>query len=142
MVSQISVFMENRKGRILKFTEVLRDNGIDLLSLSVADTKDFGILRCVVRDNEKAVAVLRDAGFTVASTELIGVEVEDRPGGLCEILTLFEAADINMEYVYSFVRRANRNAVIFLKVSDDKRAVDLLEKKGIKLLNQKALCAD
>ena len=139
MVSQMSVFMENRKGRILKLTKVLKENSIDILSLSVADTKDFGILRCIARDNAKAIAVLIEAGFTVSSTELIGVEVTDRPGGLYDVLAIFDDADINVEYVYSYAHRANRTAMIFVKVSDEKKAIELLTEKGMKLLEQHML---
>jgi len=139
MIHQLSVFMENRSGRILKLTKVLKDNGIDILSLSIADTKDFGILRCIVRDHPKAVAALAGAGFAVASTELIGVAVEDRSGGLHGVLEIFADAAVNIEYVYSYVNRTNRQAMMFLKVSEERRAVELLAAQGIAMLEQEML---
>ena len=139
MVSQISVFIENRGGRILKLAEVLRSHGVDILALSVADTKDFGLLRLIVRDTEKAVEVLNGAGFATTRSELIGAEVEDCPGGLCDLLTVLDAAGFSLEYVYSYVRGQNQRAVIFFKVSEPERAIALLEKKGITLLSQETL---
>lgn len=134
MVKQMAVFIENRKGRILQLTKTLKENGIDLITLSIADTKDFGILRCMTRDNEKAEAVLKDAGFTVTSTELIGIEVPDSPGGLADVLEILDNQDINVEYLYSFAHTSTRNAVILFKVADEKLAIKILKDNNVKIL--------
>lgn len=139
MVNQMAVFMENRKGRILQLSTVLRENDIDLLSLSIADTKDFGILRCVVRDNDKAQKVLREAGFTVTSTDLIGVLVKNEPGGLENILTILDEKDFNIEYLYSHNNKGEKTAMIFLKVTQEQEAIALLKERGVTLLEQDML---
>lgn len=134
MVKQMAVFIENRKGRILQLTKVLKDSGIDLITLSIADTKDFGILRCMTRDNEKAERVLKDAGFTVTSTQLIGIEVPDSPGGLADVLQMLDEQSINVEYLYSFAHTSTHNAVILFKVADEKLAIKILKDNNIKVL--------
>ena len=121
LVKQLSVFMENRPGRLYKLTHALGKEGIDFVTLSIADTKDFGIVRFIARDNERAYDILKEAGFTVGITELIGVEVGDRPN------------------LYSFVLTNHNTAKILMRVEDTDRAVKLLESKGIKLLSEKIL---
>ena len=136
MVKQMAVFMENRKGRIGQLTGVLKDNNIDLVTLSIADTKDFGILRCITRDNEKAEQVLKNAGFTVTTTELIGVEVPDEPGRLNAVLELLDRNDINVEYLYSFARLSINSGIILFKVENEKLALAVLRENGIKVLDE------
>ena len=99
LVTQLSVFIENKPGRVHQLTEVLRNADIDLLTLSIADTKDYGILRCVTSDNDKAIRALKEAGFTVSLTKLIGVEVPDRPGGLSDVRDNFDDSGISIEYL-------------------------------------------
>ncbi len=135
MVEQMAVFMENRQGRIMELAKTLKENAIDLITLSIADTKDFGILRCIARDNSKAQKVLKDAGFTVTTTKLIGVEVADEPGGMCDILTLLGDKNINIEYLYSYAHVATKKAIILFKVSDEELALKILNENGIKLLD-------
>ena len=103
LVKQLSVFMENRPGRLYKLTNALGKAGIDFVTLSIADTKDFGIVRFIARDNERAYEILKKEGFTVGITELIGVEVDDKPNALAEVVALMEEANMNIEYLYSFV---------------------------------------
>ena len=100
LVKQLSVFMENRPGRLSKLTHTLGKEGIDFVTLSIADTKDFGIVRFIARENERAYEVLKREGFTVGITELIGVEVDDKPNALAEVVALIEEADMNIEYLY------------------------------------------
>lgn len=135
MVNQMAVFIENRKGRILQLTKVLGDNGIDLLTLSIADTKDFGILRCITRDNVKAERVLKEAGFTVTSTELIGVEVGDAPGGLANILQVLDDKSINVEYLYSFAHTSTNSAIILFKVSNEALAIKTLKDNNLVVID-------
>ena len=139
LVKQLSVFMELWPGRLYKLTHALGKEGIDFVTLSIADTKDFGIVRFIARDNEKAYEVLKNEGFTVGITELIGVEVADRPNALAEVVQLMEESNINIEYLYSFVLTNHNSAKILMRVNDTERAVNLLEAKGIKLLSEKIL---
>lgn len=136
MVKQMAVFMENRKGRIGELTKVLQKNDIDLVTLSIADTKDFGILRCITRDNARAEQVLRAAGFTVTTTELIGVEVADEPGQLAEVTELLEENDVNIEYLYSFARQSVGTGIILFKVDNEALALKALKDKGVKILEE------
>ena len=141
LVKQLSVFMENRPGRLSKLTHTLGKEGIDFVTLSIADTKDFGIVRFIARENERAYEVLKREGFTVGITELIGVEVDDKPNALAEVVALIEEADMNIEYLYSFVLTERNTAKILMRVDDkdDARAVSLLTEKGIRLLSEKIL---
>mgnify|MGYP001154082090 CR=1 FL=1 len=136
MVKQMAVFMENRKGRIGELTKVLKKNNIDLVTLSIADTKDFGILRCITRDNARAEQALRAAGFTVTTTELIGVEVADKPGRLAEVTELLEENDVNIEYLYSFARQSVGTGIILFKVDNEALALKALKDKGVKILEE------
>lgn len=139
LVKQLSVFMENRPGRLCKLTHALGKEGIDFVTLSIADTKDFGIVRFIARDNERAYEILKNEGFTVGITELIGVEVDDKPNALAEVISLMEAANMNIEYLYSFVLTNHNSAKILMRVEDTDRAVKMLEEKGIKMLSEKIL---
>ena len=141
LVKQLSVFMENRPGRLSKLTHTLGKEGIDFVTLSIADTKDFGIVRFIARENERAYEVLKREGFTVGITELIGVEVDDKPNALAEVVALIEEADMNIEYLYSFVLTERNTAKILMRVDDNDtaRAVSLLTEKGIRLLSEKIL---
>ncbi len=135
LVNQLSVFIENKPGRVHQLTEVLRSANIDLLTLSIADTKDYGILRCVTSDNDNAIRALKEAGFTVSLTKLIGVEVPDRPGGLSDVLDIFDDSGISIEYLYSFAKTSDKQAVILFRVEDVEGALKILEKKDIKLID-------
>jgi len=138
-VKQLSVFMENKPGRLYHLTKTLGDNGIDLVTLSIADTKDFGIVRFIARDNAKALEVLRKAGFTVGETELIGIEVDDRAGALSRVLEILEENNISIEYLYSFVLTSCKKAKILLRVENAAEALKILEKENISLLSEKIL---
>ena len=138
LVKQLSVFMENRKGRLRHLTGTLGKNGIDLVTLSIADTKDYGIVRFIARDNQKALDVLKQEGFTVGVTELIGVEVGDTAGALADVLRILDEANIGVEYLYSFAR-SEASAKILLRVQNPDEAVALLEKNGVKTLSEKII---
>ncbi len=136
MIKQISVFVENKKGRLAKITEVLGQGGVDLVALSIADTTNFGIMRCIVSDPEKAIAMLKNNGFTASTTDVIVAEVTDQPGGLAQVLRLLDQADISVEYLYSFVRTPNTNALILFRVEDIDTATKVLQNGGVKLLSE------
>ena len=135
-IDQISVFMENKKGRLSSLTRILADNGIDLVALSIADTADYGIMRAIVNDTPGAEKALRAAGFMVSTTRVLGVVVPDSPGGLSDVLEIFSRGDVSVEYLYSFVRHQGKNALIMFKVTPVEKAVELLEKAGIELVTQ------
>ena len=138
MVKQLSVFMENRPGRLYSLTQTLGKKGIDLVTLSIADTQDYGIVRFIARDNDKAYSVLKEAGFMVSQTELIGIEVPDSPNALANVISLLEAENINIEYLYSFF--SNHNAAkILMRVKDTEIALKILQSNGIKLLSENIL---
>ena len=134
MVEQIAVFIENRKGRLQELTKVLGDAKIDLRTMSIADTNDFGILRAVTSDNAAAARVLKEHGFTVTTNKLIGVEVSDKPGGLAAVLKVLDDNGVAVEYLYSFAHTNDKSAVILFRVEDDKYASEVLKKQGVKLL--------
>ena len=136
MIKQISVFVENKKGRLAALTKVLADAGIDLVSLSIADTTQFGILRCIVSDVDKAVLVLKEAGFTINLTDVVGVCVPDAPGGLYSVLDVLTNKDISISYLYSFARRDKKDAVILIKVENAQEAIDAFNEAGIELATQ------
>jgi len=134
MVKQISVFIENRKGRLAELTGLLRQHGIDLKALSIADTTNFGILRCIVDDPDQAIGVIREAGFTANLTEVLAIEVPDVPGGLAGILDLLAEADISVEYLYSFVRTHGKSALILFRVEATEKARQLLISRDVNVL--------
>lgn len=135
-INQISVFIENRPGRLSAITKVLGDNAIDIRALSLADTTNFGILRIIVNDPAKAEKILRENGFTVSTTKVIAVQVEDVPGGLNRTLDRLQEASIAVEYAYAFITRKQDGAFVILRVEDNKKAVELLQKSGVKLLTE------
>jgi hypothetical protein len=134
-VKQISIFLENKAGRLAEVTNILGKAGINIRALSLADTTDFGILRLIVNDIEKAAKTLKDHGFTVGETEVLAVEVPDRPGGLGEILKIIQDAGLNVEYMYAFVERSSDNAVIIFRFDNVDEATRVLLGKGVTILN-------
>jgi hypothetical protein len=136
---QISVFIENKSGRLAEVTRILGEAQINIRALSLADTSDFGILRLIVNDREKAKSVLKENGFTVSKTEVVAVEVEDRPGGLYRILRKLEDEGINVEYMYAFVERLSENAVIIFRIDETDRAIRTLVDGGFNVLEGERL---
>ncbi len=134
-VEQISIFLENKSGRLAEVTGILADAEVNIRALSLADTSDFGVLRLIVNDITKAKAALKEKGFTVGKTEVLAVEVPDRPGGLHHILSLLQGSGINVEYMYAFVQQSGNNAVMIFRFEDIDRAVELLAENGITVIN-------
>jgi hypothetical protein len=134
-VEQLAVFLENKSGRLAAITKILSDNGINIRALSVADTADFGILRLIVDQTDKAKQVLKDAGFTVGMTNVVAVEVADRPGGLSGVLAVLNQVEINVEYMYAFVEKSGQNAVIIFRFDDADTAIEVLQNADIKILS-------
>ncbi len=138
-VEQISIFIENKSGRLAEVARILGEAGVNIRALSLADTSDFGILRLIVNDREKAKQVLKDKGFTVSKTEVVAIEVPDRPGGLSEILETLDMALINVEYMYAFVERCEENAVIIFRFDETEKAIKTLLEKGFNVLEGERL---
>jgi hypothetical protein len=140
-VKQISVFLENKKGRLAEATMTLSKEKINIRALSLADTADFGVLRLIVDGPDRAVAALKARGFVAQVTEVIAVEVEDRPGGLSHILEVLDQDNVNVEYLYAYVEKTRDNAIVICRIDDRERALQILEKHGIATLNAEALKA-
>jgi len=134
-VKQISVFLENKCGRLAAVTEKLAQAGINIRALSIADTSDFGILRIIVDKPEEAYQVLKENGFTVSTTEVIAVEMPDVPGGLAKVLEVLERESINLEYLYAFVGLSGKEALNIFRVEKIDLAVEALGRNGIKVLS-------
>ncbi|HSB77261.1 MAG TPA: ACT domain-containing protein [Candidatus Methylomirabilis sp.] len=140
-VEQISIFLENKSGRLAEVTGVLSKAGINIRALSLADTADFGILRLIVDKTDRAKEVLKQNGFAVSKTEVIGVVVPDRPGGLAEILGVLQSAGINVEYMYAFVQRSGDNAIIIFRFDELDKAIQTLTGGGVRVLKGEELYA-
>ncbi|GFN22624.1 MAG: ACT domain-containing protein [Thermoanaerobacteraceae bacterium] len=134
-IKQLSVFLENKSGRLAAVTRLLASKGINIRALSIADTSDFGILRLIVNDPQAAYRTLREGGFTVSLTEVLGVEMPDRPGGLSSVLTHLEEAGINIEYLYAFLGKGENGALVIFRVEDLDKAIEILSAKGVKLVS-------
>jgi len=135
-VPQISVFLENKIGRMADVTDVLAKNDINIIALAVADTSEFGILRLIVSKPELAYKTLKSAGFTVMTNFVIAVEVDDRPGGLARILRVLGDAKLNVEYMYAFVERSTGRAALVFRFEKEQEAVKALQGAGINILQK------
>ncbi|HWR03161.1 MAG TPA: ACT domain-containing protein [Humidesulfovibrio sp.] len=133
-VDQLSIFLENRAGRLAEVTRILADSGVNIRALSLADTSDFGILRLIVSDFEKAKENLKAGGFTVGRTTVVAVEVSDQPGGLNNILEMLRDAKINVEYMYAFVNQSGAHAIIIFRFDRTDQAIELLQKNNIAIV--------
>jgi hypothetical protein len=138
-VEQISVFLENKTGRMSEVTAILAEAGINIRALALADTSDFGVLRLIVDDNERANSVLKDNGFTVGKTEVVAVKVEDRPGGLNKILEILCSAELNVEYMYAYVRHSGRDAVMIFRFDNVDMAIDVLKTNDVSIVEKEQL---
>lgn len=132
MVKQVSVFLENKSGRLAEVSRILGRNSIDIRALSIADTAEFGILRLIVNNPDLAVKVLSDKGFSVGTTEVIAIRVDDKPGGLSEALNCLEENNIGIEYMYAFIGNVGSSkALVIIRVDDVQNALEILDKNNI-----------
>jgi hypothetical protein len=134
-VQQISVFVENKSGRLAEVTDLLARNSINLRALALADTADFGILRLIVDDLDKATGLLKENGFTISKNEVLAVVLPDKPGGLANILNILQGKGINVEYLYAFAQKLDGNAVLIFRFDEINAAMETLQKAGIRLLS-------
>lgn len=134
LVKQISVFLENKSGRLADVTRTLSENNINICALSIADTTDFGILRIIVNKPEEAEKILSDNEFTVSCTNVIAIGVEDKPGGLAKALEVLQLKNISIEYMYAFVGKTGDEAFVILRVENPDEAVKTLTNCDISLI--------
>ncbi|MCI8553626.1 MAG: ACT domain-containing protein [Clostridiales bacterium] len=133
-IKQISVFVENKSGRLGEITSILAKAGIDIRALSIADTTSFGILRLIVDRPDEAEEALRTAGLTVSLTNVIAIGVPDQPGGFAAAAAALTSREVDIEYMYAFISRAQGRACVILRVRDNDRALEALREGGIELL--------
>jgi hypothetical protein len=138
-LTQISVFLENRKGRLYEVCNVLGKNNINIRALTIAETESFGVLRIVVDKSDLAVATLKKNGFVANLTSVIAVEVGDKPGGLAAILKIFADNDVNVEYMYGFVEKFSDNALLVFRFEDVEKAQKILLEKSVKIVTRKEI---
>ena len=138
-LKQISVFLENRKGRLWKALNILSNANINIRALSIADTSEFGILRMIVSDTEHAKQILEESNFVVKVNEVIAVGVSDNPGGLEGILEIFNEMDVNVEYIYAFVEKKGEKAVVVIRTEDIDAGVNALKNGGITILSEEEI---
>ena len=138
IIKQISIFVENKAGRLAEITEAIAAAGIDIRALSIADTTDFGILRLIVDKPEAAVLTLKEAGLTVSITNVIAVGIDDTPGAFSVPMRALADAGIDVEYMYAFISRDTQKAYVILRVADNDVAAKALSDKGIALLDEES----
>jgi hypothetical protein len=136
---QISIFIENKEGRLAEVTAILRDANVNIRALSLADTTDFGVFRLIVDDNEAAIKTLKENGFKVGETQVLAVEVQDEPGGLNKILDPFYENEVNVEYMYAFANPKCKNAIMIFRFDDHEKALKILAQKNIKVFTGQEL---
>lgn len=133
-MKQVSVFLENRAGRLAEVTGILAAQNINIRALSLADSADFGVLRLIVDDVEGAKGILKKEGLAVGETDVVAVEVPDRPGGLAHLLQIFKDENVNVEYMYAFVKAPSQSAVMIFRFEDPQRALEALQDKGVRTI--------
>ena len=135
LTKQISVFIENKPGRLARVTGILRDAEVNIRAISMGDAPDFGIFRLVVNDTARALRALRENGFLAEVSDVVAVELADRPGALAEVLQALADRDVNVEYMYASLAEVPGKAVVFLRFEDAHRALNVLAKAGARLVS-------
>ena len=135
-IKQITIFVQNSKGSIVSVTDILAKNNINIRALSIAETKDFGILRLIVNDNDLAIKLLEEQGYLIKAIDVIGVKIGDEPGELTSALAVLDKASINVEYLYAFMARTEKHAYVVLRVEDNAIAEKALTDAGFKLVSE------
>lgn len=135
-IKQLSVFLENEKGSLAEVTRIFRENDIDIIAITVNDTVEYGILRMVVSNAEKAAEALKKEGFVAKISEILAINPVDRKGSLNEVFTLLGGAGVNIEYIYSFLARTDGIQLFVLKVDDPEKAAALLREAGVELITE------
>ena len=133
-IKQIFVFLGNKAGRLGEVTKALAQAQINIRALSIADTADFGILRLIVDKEAEAIKALNDAGFTTRVTEVVAVEIDDKPGGLAKVMELFQKKNINIEYLYASLEGKEGKAVVIFKLEDHQKGLQIIKENSIPLV--------
>ena len=133
-IKQLTVFVENKQGSVVSITDTLSKKNINLRALSIAETQDFGILRLIVNDEATAEKILKEEGYLIKITDVVGVKIGDAPGKLSTALEVLDKEDINVEYLYAFMARTEKHAYVVLRVADNARAEEALEKAGYHMI--------
>ena len=136
-VKQLSIFVENKEGKLVTITDSIANAGIDIRAMSVADTQDFGIFRLIVTEPERAKEALESSGCFVSITKVVGVSIPDVPGSLAKVVNILARHNINIEYMYAFITVSKKNASVVLRVADNDEAERILTENGIQLLEEK-----
>ncbi len=139
MVKQVSIFLENRAGRLYEVSRLLAKNSLNIRALSIADTSDFGILRLIINDPDRAIDILKKENYTVSATDVLAIEVDDRPGGLAKILGIFDENHINIEYMYAFLGKLPDKAIMIFRFDNNKLVLEKLKNKEINFIEAKDL---
>ena len=134
IINQIAIFLENRTGRLSEMCKILAENNINMAAISVADADDYGVVRLLTYDNELAQEVLEKAGFIVSNNNLLGLRVDDKPGGLAKILKIFEEGNIFISYLYTLGIKADK-AIILVKVDKLEKALEILKEKKVETID-------
>jgi len=129
-MKQISIFIENKKGKLAEVVDLLAKNGINLRALSIADTADYGILRIVTDENDKAVKILTDNSYLAKETDVLAINIADKPGSFAKIISELAKADVSVEYTYAFTSSDPGVALMVFRVNDNQKAVEALKKQG------------
>ena len=135
-VKQISVFVENKAGKMAELTDYLQQHQIDMRALSIAETKDFGIVRMIVDDPYKTSCILKESGYVSSITPALAVEIPDEPGSLVRILKILGDGGVNLDYMYAFLTRKKSTAYMVLRVADNEKALEILGKQGVHAISQ------
>lgn len=138
-IQQLSVFVENKSGRLAEITEILASANIDIRAISVADTSDFGILRLIVNKPDEAVKVLKNAGVSVSLTNVIAMGIDDKPGEFAKAMRILADSAVDVEYMYAFISRESGKAFVILRVNESEKAIDILSKNKISILTAKQI---
>ena len=133
-LQQVTVFVQNRKGALVDITATLAEAGVNMRALSIADSQEFGILRLIVNDTATAVSALKEKGYLINTTPVVGVKIGDAPGKLSAALDVLDKAHINMEYLYAFMSRTEKHAYVVLRVADNAAAESALEAAGFHMI--------
>lgn len=135
-IKQLTVFVQNSKGSLVELTKILGENNVNIRALSVAETQDFGILRLIVNDVEKATKVLEENHYLIKATDVVGIIISDQPGGLSTALAALDKADINVEYMYAFMTCSANSAYVVIRVADNAAAEKALLDAGLELMSE------
>jgi hypothetical protein len=135
-ITQISVFLENRSGRLFDVTSLLGSNDINIRALTIAETETFGVLRIVVDKPGSAFELLKENNYTANITEVVAVEIDDKPGGLANILKILSQNDVNIEYMYGFVEKFSNNALVVFRFEEPEKAMEVLSAENVNVVTE------